>query len=485
MTTFGQIFADSVAEDPTAVFAQTIATTRSRGQMMDAAAQTAVQFRADGIGRGDCVGLACIDHLRAIEATVALWSLGAAPVFCDVRQGARDIADTAYSIPAQAVYSDSERLCRRADIRPLKDMVNLLCDAPANTLAFPSDADMPAVFLSSSGTTSVPVYQAASHANLLRNLRAMIATLRSNQTGTILCTGSLSFGAVAILWLRSIMTGGQIFSLPLFFKSTELDDALKRPDVCHASLPPVLIRDLLDLHRDRDVADGPAYPALERLVSLGGPITDDDLQQAYRILTPNVRNVYSLTAVGIVAFIEGDTIRHKPGSVGLPLASLDVTIHDTNGHLCTTGQTGEIRIAFRSGSETPIETGDIGYLDNDGYLYVSGRMSQIACRRSVTINLTTLERIVLRHSEVRDCVVFAVPGVEGTGDAIAIAIESRKSYNDMAHWLRSHIPALQRPDYLLLRASLPRTFSNKILLRELKLEIARDTGRKEKAFVRL
>ena len=441
----------------------------TRADILTAAAGLAPLFEQAGIGRGMRVALVMGDQLRGIEAMFALWSLGASAVFFDIRSGARHITALMAEAKVKHIATDAPTALR--GLAPLAIPPRDADMSQVRPLTFPGDnADLEAYVVATSGTTGLPKFTSVTQRRAVeaQNLAAKQAALLSPAPSSVL-NGSLAFGACLSQWLRVLLNGAFGVSLPLFHKLEDLDQSLKRDDVQVASLPPVVIRDLLKLHEKRDLAiDGPAYPNLVRLISVGGPISGADMLAAYHRLTPGIRNIYSMTGAGPVAILEHEDIMRKPHSVGRLRPGVALRIEDETGEEAAPGTPGRIIITHSAEKDMRLESGDIGYLDDEGFLIVTGREAQIACRNSVNINLGEIQNEVLALDGVRDCLVFSIPGPGAVGDHIALAVETNLPFESIQYSIRKSLPPARRPDLLHVAPRLPRNASEKLALTDLR-----------------
>ena len=257
--------------------------------------------------------------------------------------------------------------------------------------------------------------------------------------------------------------------MPLFYRLKDLDAALANPVIRNASLAPVIVRDLLDLHKDRDAhRDGPAYPNLVRLALVGGPITAQDLVAAYHNLSPHILNLYSMTGAGTVALNKGANILRKPNSVGSVTHGIMVRIEGPNAEPLPPNTTGNIVVTVQTPLNRRIESGDIGYLDSEGLLYVIGRAAQMACRNSINLNLGEMQKEVLALNSIRDCIAFSIPAEDASGDQIILAVESADTFEIIHHRIRQTLPAQRQPNQISVAAALPRNGSDKLDLKTMR-----------------
>lgn len=463
------IIAKLAKADPTAPCVEQDGKTYSRADIVNAAQTLRAFFKSEGIGAGTAVGIVPVDRLRGIEAMIALWGLEASVLFLDPRQTINEMKMAQTKAMVKVVFSDAKNFAQRGSFELLPPRETLAdCEIDLEVTAGSPDRD--ALILSTSGTTNFPRFRRSSHKAIVESFVASERLLKNETPLPAVSVGSLGFGAVSAHWIKQLIQGQFVLSLPLFYKLADLHEALCRKDIQFVGLPPIVIRDLLDFHSKSGLADdGPAYPNIVRMSCVGGPISHDDLLRAYQMLTPGVRNIYSMSGIGAVSSLSDREILAKPRSVGKPFPEVSVRIEDANGQMCDTGEVGHIvaHAMWKKGA-APIDTGDIGWLDDDGYLFVQGRSGQFACRNSINVNLADMQQDVNEAVGVRDCIAFLSQVDGSTDDLIFLAIESNCDPALVKKQVRSCLASYRQPDKIMVTPRLPRNASDKILLRELR-----------------
>lgn len=463
-----QIIMDMAREQPDARAVEWEGQTYTRSDVVAAAADLGVFFRQKGIEPNQSVAVVSANPLRGIEAMIALWSQGASILFLDPRQPVSDICASMERAEVGIAFSDIKSLTRSELVHSLPGRSSRgATTEPLDFSKVPSASV--ALVLSTSGTTDLPRFRRVTHKDFLEGVASSQRILNQPTPLPAVIVGSLAFGATLMHWIRMMIHGKFILALPLFFRTTELHEALSRTDIAAVGLPPVLIRDLLQLHEGRDVQNrGPAYPHIERMASVGGPITPSDLVKAYKMLTHGISNLYSLAGVGPVSRLARDEILHKPNSVGKPLPNIQVDIRTSDGLRCEPGNVGNIVVKpLWKDEPAPLETGDIGWLDEEGYLFIAGRSKQIASRQSVNINLLELESDVKALGGVRDCIAFTTVDPSSADDVVFLAVETALKLAELSQAIRKSVASYRRPDKIMLEEMLPRNASNKIALGKL------------------
>jgi long-chain acyl-CoA synthetase len=174
----------------------------------------------------------------------------------------------------------------------------------------------------------------------------------------------------------------------------------------------------------------------------------------------------------------------RPGSVGLPWPGIEVRIIDESGHRLRAGATGLIyitpmagRFEYRNDPDKTAEAwrddaftvGDIGHLDDDGYLFITDRASDMVLWGGVNIAPREVEDVLYAHPGVVDCAVFGVPD-ERSGERLKAMVEARPGVTaeELATHVREHLADYKVPEDWELVAELPRDSSGKVRKRLLR-----------------
>jgi long-chain acyl-CoA synthetase len=191
---------------------------------------------------------------------------------------------------------------------------------------------------------------------------------------------------------------------------------------------------------------------------------------------------------GVGAGTSGEAFRLNPRCSGGVSPIIEVRIVDAQGEPCATGGAGEIWLRgvslmseyWRNEAATGealtqdgwLRTGDVGYLDAHGQLYVVDRIKDVINRNGEKIAAAEVESCLMQHPEVREAAVFGVPD-EKSGEAIAAVVvtlgDSALSAEAVSDHVRAHLAAYKAPSLVFLRSeALPRNAAGKLLKGELK-----------------
>lgn len=332
-----------------------------------------------------------------------------------------------------------------------------------------------------SGTTGLPKGIALTH-----RIRAHYATLLGNAfrfrpDSVALHTGALVFNGAFITLLPSLLMGSKYILHPQFDPAAFVD-TVERERVTHTMMVPSQLAAILDLPG----FDPDRLASLEVLISLGAPLPVAHKASLEALLPGRLHELYGLTEGFITILDRADAVR-KRGSVGVPPPFFAMRIVGEQGQDLAPGEVGEIAgqgpflmrdyygkpeltaTAMRDGW---LMTGDLGYVDEDGFLHLVDRKKDMIDSGGVKVYPHDIEEVIARHPDVAEAVVFGVPDAKW-GETPVAAVQLKTGHSCDAEQLRSWIndnvgARYQRVSQVMLVSEFPRSVAGKILKRTLR-----------------
>ena len=221
-------------------------------------------------------------------------------------------------------------------------------------------------------------------------------------------------------------------------------------------------------------------------VAFGGSPSAEELQRMIGDTFPNVRstsNAYGLTESSSVAtVINGADARAKPDSVGPPMPVVDIRIADADGTALGPNQTGEVLIKGpiimpgywgkpEATAETVIDgwlhTGDVGHLDEDGYLFITDRAKDMIIRGGENIYCVEIEQRLVDHDAIADAAVIGVAHPE-LGEEVKAVVQlapgASVTEDEVKAWVGEALAYFKVPEHVVVTEDkLPRNASGKLL----------------------
>jgi long-chain acyl-CoA synthetase len=211
---------------------------------------------------------------------------------------------------------------------------------------------------------------------------------------------------------------------------------------------------------------------------------------------PVIAEHYGGTETGVLTYCSSEDWLAHPGTVGRAMPDVDLRVVGADGAACAAGETGEIfgrRRLFpdftyfgdaskRQSAERDglISLGDRGYLDADGYLFLTGRASDMIISGGVNIFPAEIESEILSLQGVKDCAVFGIPDEE-FGERVCAVVEplpdTTLDAEALVDALRGRLAGYKIPRHVEFRADLPREDSGKIMKRKLRDPFWAEAGR--------
>jgi acyl-CoA synthetase (AMP-forming)/AMP-acid ligase II len=227
----------------------------------------------------------------------------------------------------------------------------------------------------------------------------------------------------------------------------------------------------------------------------GGEKTPDSRNRAFRSLFTNGRYI---DGYGLTETCSGDTLMEagmevaKIGSTGRALAHVELQIRNEDGQPLGPRQEGEICLrgpkVFRGYWKDPqrtaasfwgdwFRTGDVGYLDDDGFLFITDRKKDMVISGGENVASSEVERVIYQLPQVAEVAVVGRPDERWGERLVAVVVlraGERLDHEALAAHCRQHLATFKVPKELHIREALPRNPSGKILKRVLREELARD-----------
>jgi acyl-CoA synthetase (AMP-forming)/AMP-acid ligase II len=361
------------------------------------------------------------------------------------------------------------------------DLAALRGDAPASAYVPDAHADDLMTIMYTSGTTGLP--KGIQHTHFIRAMYAttMANAWRMTRESIVLHTGSLVFNGAMVTLLPAFMLGAT-YIVHRTFDAAAFVETVARERVTHTMLVPSQIVAILDLPE----LDAARLASLEMVVSLGAPLHREHRERLERAIPGRFYELYGLTE-GLVTILDRADAARKRGSVGVPPPFYDLRIVDDADRELPAGEVGEIigrapitmpaylgrdsetQAALRGGW---LHSGDLGYVDADGFLFLVDRKKDMIDSGGVKVYPRDIEEIAARHPDVHEVAVFGIPDAKW-GETPLAAVVLRKGTTATADALRDFVnrnvaAQYQRVARVVIYDDFPRNAAGKILKREMR-----------------
>ena len=462
----------------------------------DRIGRLAAWMEQQGIGVGDVVAVFMKNSIAFLEAAFAASHLGAVFLPINYRLARDEVAYIVENSEAKLLLADEEF----APIVEGLTRVELLDDAGQRDTRSFAGRDLPVPppthrrpddlfrLMYTSGTTDRPKGVMHSYANFYWKCMDHVIDLpvtaedKLLMVGPLYHVGAFDLPGIALLWV-----GGTV-EIHREFDPAEALAAIEREKLTCAWFAPVMTGRLLSLDNRERFDRGSLKWAIG-----GGEKTPEPRIRAFRELFPNARYI---DGYGLTESCSGDTLMEagmeigKIGSTGRALAHVEVRIADNEGNWLPPGAEGEICLRgpkitagyWKDPTKTAasffgdwFRTGDIGYLDEDGFLFLTDRKKDMIISGGENIASSEVERVLYAMPEVAEVAVIGVPDERWGERPVAVVVPQAGQtldYETVAGHCRRHLAGFKIPKELHLREALPRNPSGKILKRVLREEFA-------------
>jgi long-chain acyl-CoA synthetase len=344
------------------------------------------------------------------------------------------------------------------------------------------DDDDTAVILYTSGTTGTPKGAELTHSNLARNVEVFSGFTDIGPDSVVLGALPLfhSFGQTCGL-NAAVRAGACLTLIPRFDPGKALE-IIDRDRVNVFEGVPTMYAAMLN-HPGREQFD---TSCLE-LCASGGSAMPVEVMKAFEdAFDAKILEGYGLSETSPVASFNHPDRERKPGSIGTPIAGVEMKVVDDEGNEVAQGEPGEIVIRGHNvmkgywnrpdateesiSSDGWFATGDMATVDEDGYFFIVDRKKDLIIRGGYNVYPREIEEVIYEHPAVREAAVVGVPHDdlgEEVGAAVALKEDADCSEDDIREHCKEQVAAYKYPRRVWFVDELPKGPTGKILKREI------------------
>lgn len=475
-----------ICEDETLSWAELDATTN----------RIANALISSGHGPGTSVGVVMSNGREMVEVLIGTMKSGACsvPINLSVTNEAlnamlEDAAVTAVFATEDQAERLSAFLAKKPDTKLIVTDGGLKAfkasgspDAPA--VSIKDDAPLNVIY--SSGTTGLPKGILHTHKGRRDWAYDLAIALRYSGAARTLFTIGLYSNISWVGMLCTLLAGGTMVVQKTFEPGAVLQ-AIEDHKITNFAMVPIQLQRLLEAPN----SDEYDLRSIQAIMSCGSPLHADLKARLFERLGPtSVIELFGLTE-GIITTLDPEEAEGRMASVGKPLIGTDIKIIGNDDKEAPAGTSGEIvgigRICMPGYLNRPdataeaswtapdgrvwMRTGDIGMLDNEGYLYIVDRKKDMILSGGQNIYPQDIEAVLVTHPGINDVAVIGVPSEKwGETPLAVVVLEPGAGENaaDITAWANSRLGKQQRISGTVFTESLPRNPNGKILKRELR-----------------
>ncbi|MBT4427408.1 MAG: acyl--CoA ligase [Rhodospirillaceae bacterium] len=351
-----------------------------------------------------------------------------------------------------------------------------IADLPADGIIPPVNGpgDIASIFYTS-GTESTPKGIVCGYGELAANVRPTAAAFGITAADRVLDFRSFNWVSAQVLSVLAPLSVGATLLLARKFSHSRYFDWLAKYRATIAAGNPTTLN---MLNNRPHAITGADLPHLRYIFSSSAPLLREDwtaFEARYQI---PIAQGFGASEINWIAGCDENSRRF--GSVGRPLTNQTLRIVDADGVALPAGEAGAVEVergkgavyrylradgSFHTHATGRIQTGDLGYLDEDGYLFLTGRSKEIIIRGGINISPREIDNIVLELASVAEAAAIGVPDdIHGEAVVLCLALKpgAELSREDILAHCRARLAEAKVPQQIIVMAALPKTARGKM-----------------------
>jgi long-chain acyl-CoA synthetase len=448
---------------------------------------------------GDRVAIYLHNEIAFIEASIGIGMLGAIPVPVNWHWQGAELAYLLDDSDSKVIFADTGLISTAEAVAGDRTLIEVAQESERPTGRHPVYEDWlatqsnwsepprqaPTSMVYTSGTTGRPkgIIRASTTPAQAKSLAEIVFTTFGLTPGMRTLVAAPMYHSAPNVHALVSAAAGIDLTIMASFDAEELLRLIEEHHIDHFQAVPTMFVRLLQLpdqvRMKYDVS------SLKSVVHAAAPCPPEVKRRIIDWFGPIVREYYGGTETGACVLCDSTEWLAHPGTVGRPLGDGDVRIYSENGDLLPAGESG--RIYLRPPSAWPdftyhrnpdkraamendgyLDIGDVGYLDNDGFLYLNDRSTDMIISGGVNIYPAEIEACLLELDGVRDVAVFGIPDEE-FGEAIAAHVEATGLTEDEVRGhVRTNLAHYKTPRIVVFDNDLPREDTGKLMKRKIR-----------------
>jgi fatty-acyl-CoA synthase len=468
-------------------------------ELDEAANAVAHGLLAKGVRGGDGVAILARNHRWFVIANYGCARVGARIILLNSEFSGPQIKEVAEREGAKLIIHDDEytKAVSQADPplgklralgtnpdsdEPSESTDETLADLVARNSKFPAPkvTKHASIIILTSGTTGTPKGANRSTPPTLAPIGGILSHVPF-KAGEVTSLPSPMFHALGYLHATIAMFLGSTLVLRRRFKpALVLQDIEKHKATAMVVVPVMLSRILAALE---EMEKKPDLSSLRIVFVSGSALGSDLAERALDDLGPVIYNMYGSTEVSFATIAEPKHLQRNSSTVGPVVKGVKVRIYDDNGNVLPQGEVGRIFVGTSfpfegytgGGSKQIIDgllsSGDVGYFDEDGLLFVSGRDDEMIVSGGENVFPAEVEDLITGHPDVVEATAIGVEDQEWGHRLRAFVVKKQDASLDedtVKHYVRDNLARYKVPREVIFLDELPRNPTGKILKRELR-----------------